>query len=440
MFVERAESWHGCYDDGWRDLIVPEAFAHPAKAARGLLVRIFDELFAMGALERGDLVCDPFGGIGTTGIEAASRGCRFIGCELEPKFVALARENFEKHAATWAAMGRPQPVIVQGDSRLLSWNLMPWMFKPNSPRMESMATCVVSSPPYSRQMNEGGDTPAARGVGRNTWDQRPCEARGEHNPTRTYGTTPGQLGAMPAGDVAAVVSSPPYSAIASGAGGLNTQPPKHAGQQGGRSSESASQDTDQRYGESAGQLARLPEGAMADALVSSPPFEQSDSRGADSMAPNYFQRRDGQPFRRGASMTGYPASGGQLGQEHGDTFWTAARQIVAESYAVLKPGGTAVWIVKSFVRNKQIVDFPGNWRRLCEACGFETTREVHAMLVAEERTPHLWDGERVTKHERKSFFRRLAELKGSPAINFETVWFMRTRRYPGDARDHGTCG
>lgn len=35
------ETWTGCYDDGWRDLIVPDAFAHPAKAARGLLRRIF---------------------------------------------------------------------------------------------------------------------------------------------------------------------------------------------------------------------------------------------------------------------------------------------------------------------------------------------------------------------------------------------------------------
>ena len=23
-------NWHGCYDDGWQGIIVPEAFAHPA--------------------------------------------------------------------------------------------------------------------------------------------------------------------------------------------------------------------------------------------------------------------------------------------------------------------------------------------------------------------------------------------------------------------------
>ncbi len=35
--------WTGCYDDGWRDLIVPEAFSHPAKMARGLVARTGDD-------------------------------------------------------------------------------------------------------------------------------------------------------------------------------------------------------------------------------------------------------------------------------------------------------------------------------------------------------------------------------------------------------------
>mgnify|MGYP001576617451 CR=1 FL=1 len=41
---------------------------HPAKMARGLVERIFDELFALGAIEKGSLICDPFGGIGSTAI------------------------------------------------------------------------------------------------------------------------------------------------------------------------------------------------------------------------------------------------------------------------------------------------------------------------------------------------------------------------------------
>lgn len=112
--------WHGAYDSGWKGLITDPSFAHPAKMARGLVARIFDELFEMGALHVGDIVCDPFAGIGSTGIEAASRRCRFIGVELEPKFVGLASENFELHRRAWQAMGRPLPVVVQGDSRRLA--------------------------------------------------------------------------------------------------------------------------------------------------------------------------------------------------------------------------------------------------------------------------------------------------------------------------------
>ena len=43
--------WVDCYNDGWNGLIVPAAFQHPAKLSRGLIVRIFDELFAMGACD-----------------------------------------------------------------------------------------------------------------------------------------------------------------------------------------------------------------------------------------------------------------------------------------------------------------------------------------------------------------------------------------------------
>jgi hypothetical protein len=84
----------------------------------------------------------------------------------------------------------------------------------------------------------------------------------------------------------------------------------------------------------------------------------------------------------------------------------------------------AVFVVKAFVRNKQIVDFPGDWRRLCEHVGFETVQEVHAMLVAEESKAGLF-GDRTITRARKSFFRRLAEAKGSPKIDYETVLFTR---------------
>lgn len=71
-----------------------------------------------------------------------------------------------------------------------------------------------------------------------------------------------------------------------------------------------------------------------------------------------------------------------------------------------------------------------DWRKLCEHVGFEMVKEVHAMLVSEERKPDLFDGERLVKREYKSFFRRLAEKHGSPRIDFECVLFMRKRLEP----------
>ena len=109
--------WIGCYDESYRGIITDASFAHPAKAARGLLRRIFDHAFEQGWLWKGAVVVDPFGGVGTTGIEAASRGCRCYMVELESRFVEFGKANIELHRAAWEACGDPIPEIYRGDSR-----------------------------------------------------------------------------------------------------------------------------------------------------------------------------------------------------------------------------------------------------------------------------------------------------------------------------------
>ena len=42
----------------------------------------------------------------------------------------------------------------------------------------------------------------------------------------------------------------------------------------------------------------------------------------------------------------------------GETFWSAARAIVEQLFAVLAPGGHAAWVTKAFVRDGERVDFP----------------------------------------------------------------------------------
>lgn len=167
------------------------------------------------------------------------------------------------------------------------------------------------------------------------------------------------------------------------------------------------------YGNSEGQLGQMRAGEFA-AAVRSPPWDN----GAPPIAPERV-RESHSPGDHGAAGPAYVAMPVM------DNFWSAAAVIVAQTYAVLAPGGHACWVVKSFVRNKQIVDFPGQWRALCEAAGFVTLHEHHALLTEPRGTQLAHDGQHKNKDvARKSFFRRLAEKKGSPAIDYEVVLCM----------------
>jgi len=106
-------------------------------------------------------------------------------------------------------------------------------------------------------------------------------------------------------------------------------------------------------------------------------------------------------------------------------FWMAARVIVEQVFTVLAPGAHACWVVKGFVKNKQYVDFPDQWRQLCEAVGFVTVHEHRALLVNVKGTSRTFEGEDVVhKTEAKSFFRRIYEKKGGHRVDWETVWCM----------------
>jgi hypothetical protein len=161
-----------------------------------------------------------------------------------------------------------------------------------------------------------------------------------------------------------------------------------------------------------------------DAAVSSPPFEATLSGHGE--CPKF--RPDGTPFGQGKSidLATYGATQGNIGNESSDTFWLSARAIVQQVYLALKPGRYAAFVVKSFVRNKAIVDFPAQWEQLCQSCGFVTAEIVRAWLVEDSGTQGgMFGDDKRMRKERKSFFRRLAENKGSPRIDFETVLFMR---------------
>jgi DNA modification methylase len=49
-------------------------------------------------LPEGATILDPYMGSGTTGVAALQMGCRFIGCEIEPKYFNIAKRRIEAEA------------------------------------------------------------------------------------------------------------------------------------------------------------------------------------------------------------------------------------------------------------------------------------------------------------------------------------------------------
>lgn len=468
--THRIDDWRGLYSEGWQGEITPDAFSHPAKFSRALIRAIYDHAAAEGWLAAGDMVVDPFGGVGLGGIDAMRLGCHWIGCELEQKFVDLGRANIElwesRYRAHFPAWGTAR--LLQGDSRQLAAHL-------------AGARLAVSSPPYSSNTVHGRSGPFDVAL----FDRAPGP-NGQIFTCADYGSAAGQLGAMSEGDLSLAISSPPY------AGSVNQS--DQANDAGARIERKAAAGVDvskpvnvggpnsilrqpQAYGNEPGQLGAMREGNHGATLaVSSPPFAQQQTGGGlakpdavyigdgHRFGANHGYQNQGTtpgnlasmtvsspPYRGGGHHNGiFDTWGGEISEGDGgcadwakrgidygrasgqmeqmgndDTFWTAARTIVEQTYQVLKPGGHAVFVVKAFVRNKARVDFPGQWRQLCEAVGFVTLHEHRAWLVEERGTQIDLFGNHHTKTvERKSFFRRLAESKGSPRIDWETVYCM----------------
>jgi len=64
---------------------------HPTQKPLALLERII-----LASTSEGDLIMDPFSGSSTTGVAAIKLRRRFVGCELEPDFLALSVKRLER--------------------------------------------------------------------------------------------------------------------------------------------------------------------------------------------------------------------------------------------------------------------------------------------------------------------------------------------------------
>lgn len=454
------DEWEGCYPSKWKGMIVPGAMTHPAKFSSRLIRRIYEHMLQEGWLKAGDTVIDPFGGVALGALDAMRLGLRWRGMELEARFAELGNQNIGFWNAKFSRMPGwcQDATLLQGDSRHLIEALQG-------------ADTAVTSPPYSEarigqesgqehcgrgDQYGGGATPGQLGAMkaeefdsaiasppytanlqvevnsksvdlRKQWENyrrtggMSFEAFSEYQRkmSQGYGNSPGNLGNMKDSGFDSAVASPPFRQATGG-----TPEPKPGGpiDAGLYQRHAAGNSSAEGYGATDGQLANMPEGDF-DATLSSPPYEAVQIASIPGSGTDIELRKK---LRASGEWEGYNRENkDNLGSNAGDDFWMAARQIVEQVYMVLRPGAHAVWVAKGFVKNKELVDFPGQWRQLCEAVGFAMVHEHHAMLVHHKGASHTLEGGIVEhKTESKSFFRRLAESKGSPRIDYETILCM----------------
>jgi hypothetical protein len=379
--------------------------------SRGLLDRILDHASEEGWLAPGAIILDPFGGIGSTGILGAYKGYRVVCVELEERFYKLAQQNFAMHSYRLGVLNCPQPVIIQGDSRRLCELLA------------GAADLIYSSPPYAESMNseksgiDWSKTVREDGTPRDMTKEPAHAHRVGAGAEMRYGTTNGQLGAMPPGSVDAVLTSPPYAE----AHKPNTSPNDVLNTDRKDLHKWAWNETTQ--GNTEGNLGAmkpgLPPGEIA-AIVSRNNKRNLDRPSDSSTMPlckpvKIVENNSVLPEDDGNSV---PVSALEnparniCSDSEPPTFWEASLDIVSQCYEILRPGGHAIWVLKDFIRKHKRVDFTGDWRRLCESVGFKTLHEHHAMLFKEEATM-VFDFVKQGRKERVSFFRRNANNKGA---------------------------
>lgn len=460
------DEWFGLYKESWKGHICDDAFRHPAKFSRALIRRIYDHVIEEGWANKGDSVVDPFGGVALGAHDAMRHGLNWYGCELESRFVALGAQNI----ALWSERFSRMPNwgtarLLQGDSRMLgqvlkeahccvssppyvappghgggdwtindSKGLYPLAYGDSEGQLGAMKegdlNLAISSPPYAGSLANAKNY-ADPGKAKADSEREFMQHRSSTYADLRYGETEGNLGAMPEGRLC--VTSPPFEQS------LSLDRPNAAArrelarERGITNAEHISPIEMEKigkrhegdYGATEGNLGNMRGGF--EAAVSSPPYEGNTKSDYLMSEDNKTRARDERRgFKQGAgcfrgSEGAYGQSEGQLGIERGETFWSASRLILEQLHQVIIPGGHAVFVVKAFVRDKKIVDFPGQWAQLCEAVGFRLLHDHHALLTENYGTQGGFEGDKEMVIARKSFFRRLAESKGSPKIDYENV-------------------
>jgi hypothetical protein len=275
----------------------------------------------------------------------------------------------------------------------------------HDPEAWTQPSAIVSSPPYADIVPHHQGPPTAR--------------NGRTDQVSNYGTSPSQIGSMPEGNLAAIISSPPYSE------GLSKEHTYTNHEKRDRDSHRRIMTekgiVDPFYGATNGNLGNLPSGDLT-AIVTSPPYADAQV-GPQNSGNEIKQRRQLGLTASSHEYDGYGSTDGNVGNLSHDTYWSAMASIYRQCFEILPVGGAIILVLKGFVRKGRYIDLPAQTAQLLTHVGFTVLHMHQAMLTSQVGQMTLDGGE--DRKSRKSFFRRLAEAKGAPVIDHEIVLCAR---------------
>lgn len=357
------------------------AAAHPAKINMKLLAFLIENF-----TNPGDVVLDPMCGTGSTGVVSALRGRDAICVDLEQKFVDWAEEAKRKVQDSPSLALKGSIVNLCGDARKLS-------------ELLNETDVVVTSPPYSE------------GIGHVAGENASMEHEARVKLQRRYTeqmSSKGNIGSLKHGNIDTVVTSLPYSGSITG-----TQPEierraermRKAGYDpktvlGGYARVAQ---IEWRYAEreNKGNIGNLPHGEVA-AVITSPPYADMAKSKEGAISPHMqglISKLSGIPVKEFAHNVDklkeavkiaqskvpfrYSVDPSNIGNLRRETYLEAMLKVYREMFKVLKLDGTAVIVVKPFIRAKAVVDLPWQTWLLLQKAGFKLA-QVYKLRLRQE--------------------------------------------------------
>ncbi|GEM_PF-2880684 len=342
-------------------LYAVEGMAHPAKGHLGLWAMMIEKY-----TKPGDTILDPMGGVGAT-LMAALMGRNVVVNEMEHHFLLPMVRSWAKMQQQPMLTGEPlgHVQILWGDARNLA-GATPWPYQELAvryPKAADLSTLkairrkfrlplVALSLPLS---SAGATTKHIFEGDHPVWVYcKTCGIAGRREETNEgLGTCPGvrepkDTFGLPLGSADSIITSPPYanSEVAQSSDGEANRRFRDGDYQG---------DALKGMGLSKGytrpqSLPRAEHGV--DAVVTSPPFQDQEPFQDKAFIPPHDKA--GLP-----SATSYGVGNGDnIGNQKGEAYWASMRQVYAECWRVLRPGGVMALVLKGFTRDHQYVDLP----------------------------------------------------------------------------------